>query len=315
MTWQDALRLAGSRARAGAWLAREGWWRVYRDVYASPVVDDGPEVRCRALRRVLPSHAALSHRTALWVLGVDVLGRRLDVTVPRGHHLEARPGVRTHQAALPARELCDVDGLLVVSAARAVVDVARSEATASAVAVGDAALRAGRTTPALVEAALARAPGLRGCRAARTAVGLLDGRAESPPESVLRVALVSAGLPGVEAQVDLYEASGRHAGRADLLIDGLVVVEFDGRAAHLAREGFAHERRRQNRLLEAGLELRRFSADDLTGPRLSAACQEVQRALVLARARPRHRLHRGPDTLRPPRLTVPPTRADLAQAA
>ncbi|MCW2779226.1 MAG: hypothetical protein JWN17_2951 [Frankiales bacterium] len=290
-------------------LREEGWRRVFRDVYCSPVAEDGPALRCRALARVLPRGVAFSHRTALWLLGVGVLDGALDVTAPRGRHLERRPGVRTHSASLPEHDLCDAGGLLATSAARAVVDVARSIPLLEAVAVGDAAVRSGRTTTELLQAALDDAVGLRGCRRAREVFGLLDGRSDSPPESRLRVGLVRAGLPGVEPQVDLYDADG-HVARADLLVDGLVVVEVDGREAHTAAEAFVRDRRRQNRLLAAGVELRRFSAADVTGARLSWACTEVARALVVARGRPPARVRRGPSTLRTSRLTVPPTLAD-----
>jgi len=66
-----------------------------------------------------------------------------------------------HIAALPDEELCDVHGLLVVSASRAVVDVARLAGVTEGVAAGDAALRAGLTTGVLIEESLDRAGGLR----------------------------------------------------------------------------------------------------------------------------------------------------------
>lgn len=301
------VRRAGSPARARRWVETGEWWRVVRGAYAPWHLPDGPEVRARALRLVLPAHAALSHRAALWVLGLDVLGDRLDVTVPRGLRLQGRPGVRVHSAALPDDELCERDGLLLVSAARAVVDVARSEPLVEAVALGDAVLRSGAATAAAVQGALDASPGLRGVRRARAAVDLLDGRSESPMESRLRLPLVRGGLV-VEVQVDLYDARG-HVGRVDLLADG-VAVEFDGREAHLERAAFVHERRRQARLLEAGAALCRFTAADVYRRAGEDLCAEVRRAST----RDRSTLRRGPDTLRPPRLRPLPTRASARAA-
>lgn len=309
LTWNEVVLRAGTPGRARSWLRERGWWRVVRDVYAPVELADGPEVRCSALRRVLPADAALIHRTALWALGVDVPGRALHVTVPRGRHLATRTGLRVHSADLPDSELCDVRGLLVVSAARAVVDVARSEPLVDAVGVGDAALRSGAATPADIASAVERARGLRRCTWARAVPPLLDGRSESLTESRLRVVQLVHGTWTIESQVDLYDQDG-HAGRVDQLLGGVLGVEFDGRAPHLEARAFAHERRRQNRLLAAGLELRRFTADDLLRRPASSICAELSAALELARARPAPVLERGPDTLRPPRLRPLPTRAD-----
>ena len=124
-----------------------------------------------------------------------------------------------------------------VSAARAVVDVARQEA--------------------LVEAA------------ARVCVQHVEPRSESPMETRLRVKRVVAGLRGLEVQRDLYDEHG-HVGRGDLYVDG-VVVEFDGRAARLDPAVFVAERRRQVRIAELGLELRRY-----TGRVLAVGCRPAR---------------------------------------
>ncbi len=305
--WSGLVRRAGSPARARTWLRSGLWWRVLRGAYARWDVEDGALTRARALRLVLPPHAALSHRGALWLLGLDVLGDALDATTPRGLRLQSRPGVRVHSAELADADLCDVGGLLVVSAARAVVDVARSESVAEAVALGDAVLRHGAATAGLLHDVLDRSVGLRGVRQARAAVDLMDGRSESAMESRLRLPLVTGGLE-VEVQVDLYDDAG-HVGRVDLVADG-VVVEFDGRAAHLQDTAFTRERRRQSRLLEAGAALCRFTAADVYGRSPGSLVAEVHRAVD----RDRSVLRRGPDTLRPPRSVPLPTRADRRAA-
>jgi hypothetical protein len=315
--WAALVARAGSAARARRLLADGEWWRVLRDAYAPREALDGPEVRVAAMRLVLPAHVAVSHRAALWVLGVDVLGRDrsgrdlIDVTAPRGLHLERRPGLLPHSALLPDEELCQLGGLLLVSAARAFVDVARSDSLVEAVAFGDAVLRSGAATPDQLAQAVDRAAGLRHVRRAREVLPHLEPRSESLMESRLRMRLVLGGLPRPEAQVDLYDELG-HAGRSDLYLDG-VVLEYDGREARLLKPVFVHERRRQNRLADLRLEIRRFTADDVFGRPAGAVCAEVRRALDLARVRDRTQVRRGPDTLRPPRLRPLPTRAQLAR--
>lgn len=309
--WSELVRRAGSVARARTWLGIGRWWQVFHDVYAPAWVKPGPIVRVAALHVVLPPDTALSHRAALWVLGIDVLGDLVDVTVQRGRHLEARPGVGLHSAALPDEELCDVGGLLVVSAARAVVDVARREPLIEAVAVADAVLRAGATTQERILASLEAAGGLRGVRRAREIVAHLEPRSESLMESRFRMRLVLGGVPRPDAQWDAYDDDG-HAGRADLHLRG-VVLEYDGREARLNKTVFVAERRRQTRIAETGCEIRRFtSADCYTRP-AAAVCAEVLRAVLQAEGRDRSRLRSGPDTLRKPRLMPLPTRADIAR--
>jgi len=70
-------------------------------------VPDDSNAWSAALRRVLPDGAVLSHWADLWAIGLDVLPRDrartdvLDVTVGRGLHRQARPGLRPHSAILP----------------------------------------------------------------------------------------------------------------------------------------------------------------------------------------------------------------------
>lgn len=312
LTWQELVRHAGTPAKARTLLARDDWRRVLRGAYVQHEEPDDLDVRVAAARRVLPAHAALSHRSGLWVLGDDVLLHGvLDVTAPRGLHLERRPGLRLHTAALPDTELVLIDGLLVVSAARAVVDVAREERLDHAVAFGDRALRLGATTPDRIEVVLDAAAGLRGVRGARRAVGLLNGRSESWQESRLRVTLHLGGLDGLEVQADLYDRDG-HVARSDLRLDG-AWLEYDGRKERLEGKVFVAERRRQSAVSDRGYEVRRFTSPDLDRLPVSLVA-EVRRAVALGADRDRSGVCSGPDTLPPPRLTPLPTLAELSAA-
>jgi hypothetical protein len=313
LTWAQLVRRAGSRNRAGRWLAEGLWWRVLRGAYAPVEIPDDLATRAAALRVVLPGSAVVSHRSALWLLGLQVLGDRLDLTVPRGQHLLDRPGVRVSSARLPDDELVRVGETLAVSAARAFVDVAREESLVEAVAVGDAVLRSGAATAAQLDLAVERAAGLRGVVAARAVLPHLEPRSESPMESRFRMRLVLGGVRRPDAQYDVYDAAG-HVGRTDLHLDG-VVLEYDGREQRLDKRVFVEERRRQTRIAETGLEVRRFTSVDVYVRPAAAVCAEVMRAVAQASGRDRSSLRTGPDTLRPPRLRPLPTLADLARQA
>lgn len=73
--------------------------------------------------------------------------------------------------------------------------------------------------------------------------------------------LVLAGLPRPAAQVSIHDAHGGFIGRPDLYYaERRLGLEYDG-AVH--RESLAEDNRRQNRLLEEGVRLLRFTAGDL----------------------------------------------------
>jgi len=117
----------------------------------------------------------------------------------------------------------------------------------------------------------------------RAAVELADGRAESPPESELRVVLAQGGFQ-VTPQVLITDRNGRHIARADLAVDGYkVAVEYDG-AWHALREQLESDRARLRRLRDGGWEVVHITAKDLAGdPR--AICDAVRRACARAELR------------------------------
>ena len=313
---RELVKRVGGRRSADTALREGAWWRVLRDAYVEWFHDDTTAVRAAALRKVLPADVALSGRAAVWALGLDVLAASggLDVTAPRGRHLERRPGMRPHAGALPDHELCEHNGLLVVSAARAFVDVARRESLTEAVAFGDAVLRSGAATLEQIASSLAAARGLRNVRAARAVVPHLEPRSESPMESRLRMKLVLGGLPRPEAQFDMYDEHGAHAGRGDLHLEG-VVLEYDGREERLKKERFSADRRRRARISELGVEIREFTAPDVFGRSTLSLVAEVVRAIEIAKGRDRSRLRSGPETLPRPKLTPLPTRAESGRRA
>lgn len=69
-------------------------------------------------------------------------------------------------------------------------------------------------------------------------VSCADGRCESGVESIARYLLQCAGLR-VEVQVEI-----RGVGRVDLLVEGRLIIELDGRVWHNDESAFARDRRR-----------------------------------------------------------------------
>jgi very-short-patch-repair endonuclease len=103
--------------------------------------------------------------------------------------------------------------------------------------------------------------GVRGASILRRAIELAEPATESPMETRLRMLLVMARLPRRRAQVPLHDQQGRFMGRPDLYYpEHKLGLEYDG-ATH--RDTLVEDNRRQNRLLNAGVRLLRFTAADI----------------------------------------------------
>ena len=103
--------------------------------------------------------------------------------------------------------------------------------------------------------------GYRGVRRLKRALELADPAAESVMETRLRLLLVLAGQARPRAQVSLRDDCGLFLARPDLYYpEAQLAIEYDG-ATH--RGSLAADNRRQNRMVDAGYRLLRFTAADL----------------------------------------------------
>jgi hypothetical protein len=235
-------------------LQSRSYRRVFRDVYApAEGVGTNHVDRCRALALVLPARAVFSGLSAAALRAVPGIGDLVPVTVtvPRDRPWGPMAGVRIDRSALSPDEVQTVDRLAVTEWSRTLWDVARMPDGPDAVAVLDAVVREfpvlDRRLPTVAERYRTRPGGLR----AATNLALVDGRAESPMESRLRVLLVTAGLPTPVPQHRVFDRSGRFVARLDLAWpDRQVAVEYDGRW-HGAPAQFDRDRRRLNALVAA----------------------------------------------------------------
>lgn len=239
-----------------------------------------PEVRDAKHTRAL----ALSSAGA--VLGLPVWG--LDTSRVSIADSGRTPGTRTTSRTRLMTDtrppaLVDVDGVLVVSPARTVVDIARTSARIPAIAVGDAALYAGLCTVEDLQNELDLLTGMRGRAAAIRVIGRCDGKAESVLETRSRVELVDAGVPEPELQVNIYDAQGRFLARVDLYWrDGRLCGEADGNKKYgddpdETRRALIGEKARADGVVETGHALLRWGWRDLDEPAVLA--ERVMRML------------------------------------
>lgn len=280
------LAVGGRRAMDKA-LGAGHWQRVLRGTYVRGGVALGLDVRAEAAARLLPDQALVADRCLLWLLGVDVLPigpPALEVVVPRGAVVPRRAGVKARTAHVPAgdRHVISTSRLRCLRPVRAVADLLRLLPLAEAVVVADAVQRASLCDEPALRGELAGHEGLRGVRRATRALDLSDGRAESPPESRLRLQLVLAGLAPVP-QFEVVDA-GRFLARVDLAFpEAKLAIEYDGREVHERVDVFTRDRQRQNDLVRAGWIVLRFTAADLRFDATGAVAQ-VRAVLASRRA-------------------------------
>jgi len=256
-----------ARAEGITWDRLQGrsWRRVGPGQYAWSGVKDSPRLRLEAVNRRLPSGAAFSGRTAAWLHGLDLTPcDPIEVTAAEGVGISARSGVCLRRAELAGEEIVERQGFPTTAALRTVCDLASALPLLDAVAAVDMALHHRLVDLTELSQLVVDRKGSKGVVRLRRTVELADGASESPGETRLRLLLILAGLPAPEPQVSLFDERGDFLGRPDFLYRShRLALEYDG-AVH--RDSLVDDNRRQNRLVNAGYRLLRFTAADLRNP-------------------------------------------------
>jgi very-short-patch-repair endonuclease len=201
----------------------------------------------------------------------------VEVAVTAADRFGPVAGLRIRIAALEDGDVRTVGRHLCTRPLRTALDIARFERVPESVVALDVLLARGLIGAGdLADAVRALPPG-RGTRRARAATDLADERAESPPESRLRVLLRLAGLTP-QPQYVVRDAAGRNLAHVDLAFpEQRVAIEYDG-AWHGAPGQLAKDRGRLNRLVQAGWRVLHLTAADLRDP--AAVVAAVRRLLA-----------------------------------
>jgi len=251
--------------------------------------------RCAALVVALPDGAFFSHVTAarLWPLPLPrpAPDEPLHVSVRVPARSPRRAGVIGHHIHDVSISAAYRAGLPLVDPASLFCQLAPMLSPDDLIAVGDAlALRPVFPDPwdeqpwvplrQLAERVDAFQG--RGKRVAQEAVGLIRQGAESRPETLLRLAILRAGLPEPEVQGVILDARGRFIGRADMAYRRWrVIVEYDGDHHRTSTAQFDKDVLRLEGFANAGWTVVRVVGRSFFGDR-DACIARVQRALVEA---------------------------------
>ncbi len=245
--------------------------QVGADTYRLPGAPTNASAELGALMLDIGGDVWASGATAAALHGFDgfTLSEPFDVTIMRGRDVQ-RIGHRVHTTT--RLELIDrsvLGHVRVLSGARTLIDLARTQSVERLTVAFDSGLRDGKFNEALVHRRIValRSTGRYGIprllEAIEGAEAISGGHSWLEREYLRLIA--AAGLPGPDTQHVLTSANGRLV-RVDFWFPGTrVVVEVLGYRYHRTKEQLRRDVERMNALLRDGLLPYQFSYEQIVG--------------------------------------------------
>ncbi|MEO5709873.1 MAG: hypothetical protein ABIQ59_08625 [Nocardioidaceae bacterium] len=243
---------------------RAGWQKVGFGLYRRVGADDEVRADLLAWQQILPTSGCLTHLTAAVLHGLWLPPLPEDlpvfVSMAKGQTRPKRPELIVMRHTMPiattTRQL-----LILATVDEALLTCARDLSLLDLVVLGDSALQRGLVTRERLLASSSRRRW--GAGNLNRAVGWMDGRSESPWESLLRVFHRVCGVPVVPQHEVLDDATGAFVARGDLRIVGSRMLhEYDG-AGHRDRRTHRSDLDRDRRLLATDWHRRGYTSVDL----------------------------------------------------
>jgi hypothetical protein len=240
----------GSGILTTAQLRGSAWRRVFHDVYVAATVPDSHLVRIRAAAVRLPPGAVITGRSAAHLWGAELAAAEDPVEVLSTVDFSRSKGIRSGIVA--ADEVTTYLGVPVCTPIHTIWEIARSAPARDTIGWIDALARCRKLTAEQVIVHARRHSGERGSRQATMTMRLCDPRAESMPESKVRVILIDDGLPVPVPQCTVRDEDGHFIARVDLAWPRWrFAIEYDGQW-HGERIQLDEDRRRIRALNAAG---------------------------------------------------------------
>jgi hypothetical protein len=248
--------------------------RVRNGVYATRTAitsaqDDqrrGHILQVAAVIAAVGRETVVSHHSAAVLHRIDLLYQQQVVTLTRPparrRNRPTSEGIFFHAAELPPEHVAKLFGMRVTTAARTVVDLARTSPFMAAVVAADSALRSDKTTKAELTRVCDTCRQWPGVTWAKEAVTFSDGAAGSVLESCARVFFRELGLEPPELQVTIH--GDAVAFRVDFYWPRhRTIAEADGLAKYADRKDILEQFRRDRLLREAGYKVVHFTWREL----------------------------------------------------
>jgi hypothetical protein len=252
-------------------LRSHAWRRLFQGVYADSRLTINHATRCAvATEFVLPPGSVIAGRSAAKLYGADACGHGdpVEALVARNVVVPSNAGIILHQGKVESEDRLQREHYTITTPVRTCWDLARWQCPDEAVVIIDQLLKRSVVTPAELEAyrlkRRAENPTPRGIRRYERVLVLVDGGAQSPQESRVRVRLMLAGIPRPQTQCPVMNPTGKVVARVDMgWRESRLAVEYDGfgHVGSFARMG--KDRERHNDITAAGWELVYVTASDL----------------------------------------------------
>jgi hypothetical protein len=273
----DAEELGLSRKQ----LSRDGIFTPSRGIRL-PLHSTGSTAdNVRAYTRLDPG-CVLTHSTAarLWCIclpGWLDADWRIHVARPADGCKPRRRNLVGHQLSFEEGEVMMFDGVRLTSPARTWLDLASMSSMDELVAAGDSIVvehgagfpvpRQPLATVPDLQGMVRQHPGMRGVKKARLALDLIRVGADSAPETMLRLALVRAGLPEPALNVVLRNGLGHPVVWPDAAYpEHRIAIQYDG-VHHGDPDQYRRDIKRQSLTEALGWREIRVEKRDLEGER------------------------------------------------
>ena len=270
---QEAVR----RGQLSARQLQKDYQSVFRNVYLPNGTLLTALTRARAAWLWSAGEATLVGLSAAAVLGTKWIDPQAPAELSRADRHSPK-GIVAHTYDLTDDECRLVDGMRITTPVRTAFDIGRSMRRDHAVVHLDALTHA---TDLKIRDVLTLADGkrgLRGVRKLRKTLAFVDGGAESPQETRVRLLFMDAGLPVPETQIEFADEYGVVRIRVDMgWREWKVAVEYDGVQHWSDKYQRSWDIDRIAMLEAAGWVVIRVSAEMLTRP--GVIIERVLRAL------------------------------------
>ncbi len=246
--------------------------RLFQDVYTRADVEVTHELRCRGAALLAPPEAVLTGRSAATVHGVALANPSdpVEMVVPEKHRFGPIDGIKIRRTEVKPEESKPWNGIRIARRSRIALDLLlrlspRKSGWVRRLRIGvpdlDQFMRATKLTDLHLNGEFYGRRN-RGIRLARHALRLSDPRAESPPESEVRIVLAAAGITATP-QLEVFSRTGHFIARLDLGDEKFrVAIEYDGRWHNTPKQQ-AYDRKRRRRAEAEGWRFVIVTAEDL----------------------------------------------------
>ena len=241
-------REALAARRLSPYELRSRYVALHQDVYVPRGAELTPTMLAKACwlrsrrRGILAGFSAAALHGAKWI----------DPALPAAIiDTNRRPadGIQTWEERIEPDEITIIDGMRATTPPRTALDLARRWPLGFAVAAVDALTQATDLKVADVELLVDRYRGRRGMKAARAALELVDGGAQSPKETWLRLLLLRAGFPRPQTQIVVRNEWGWVEAFLDMGWEDIkVAIEYDGDQHRSSRYQYVKDIRRLEKL-------------------------------------------------------------------